>query len=284
MNRQPAAAFFAAALLLACATASAWPQRAGLSHVQQEALKAAIAAPGRTPANVARDAYRHPLETLSFFGVRPSDTVVEIWPGGGWYTEILAPYLRQGGGNYWAADTANAFGGMTRMTNADPSRYGSIRTAIFPAFASTDQRFPDGTADVVLTFRNVHNWQAGSRHDGQNYADEAFRQMFAMLRPGGTLGVVEHRLPESADSARERTSGYVKVSTVRRLAEAAGFRLVGASEINANPRDTADYPQGVWTLPPSYALGDQDRARYAAIGESDRMTLRFVKPLNPHRR
>jgi predicted methyltransferase len=284
MNRQPAAAFFAAALLLACAAASALPQRTGLSAVQQGALKAAIAAPGRTPANVARDRYRHPLETLSFFGVRPSDTVVEIWAGGGWYTEILAPYLRQGGGTYWAADTENAFGGITRMTNADPARYGGIRTAIFPAFAATDRRFPDGTADVVLTFRNVHNWEAGSRHARQPYAEEAFRQMFAMLRPGGTLGVVEHRLPESADAARERTSGYVKTSTVRRLAEAAGFRFVAASEINANPRDTTDYPQGVWTLPPTYQLGAQDRARYAAIGESDRMTLRFVKPAISRRR
>jgi predicted methyltransferase len=284
MNRQPVAAFFGAALLIACAAASALPQRAGLSAVRQEALKAAIAAPGRTPANVARDTYRHPLQTLSFFGVRPSDTVVEIWPGGGWYTEILAPYLRQDGGNYWAADTANAFGGMTRMMTADPARYGGIRTAIFPAFAPADGRVLDGTADVVLTFRNVHNWQAGSRHNRQDYAEEAFRQMFAMLRPGGTLGVVEHRLPESADIARERTSGYIKVSTVRRLAEAAGFRFVAASEVNANPRDTTDYPQGVWTLPPTYALGDQDRARYAAIGESDRMTLRFVRPAVSHRR
>jgi predicted methyltransferase len=170
------------------------------------------------------------------------------------------------------------------MMNADPARYGGIRTATFPAFAATDHRFPDGTADVVLTFRNVHNWQMGARHDGRPYAEEAFRQMFAMLRPGGTLGVVEHRLPESADPARERSSGYVKVSTVRRLAEQAGFRLVAASEINANPRDTTDHPRGVWTLPPTYRLGDQDRAFYAAIGESDRMTLRFVKPAVSRRR
>jgi predicted methyltransferase len=278
MNRQPAAAFFAAALLLACAAASALPQRAAQSASSQTMLRAAVAAPSRTPANVARDRYRHPLETLSFFGVRPSDNVVEIWPGGGWYTEILAPYLRQGGGSYWAADTENGFGGITRMMTADPAHYGAIRMAIFPAFAPADHRVPDGTADVVLTFRNVHNWEAGSRHARQPYAEEAFRQMFAMLRPGGTLGVVEHRLPEGADVARELTSGYVKTSTVRRLAEAAGFRLVAASEINANPRDTTDYPEGVWTLPPTYQLGDQDRARYTAIGESDRMTLRFVKP------
>ncbi len=127
---------------------------------------------------------------------------------------------------------------------------------------------------MVLTFRNVHNWMMGTTP----FADEAFRQMFAMLKPGGTLGVVEHRLPESADAARERTSGYVKTSTVRRLAEQAGFRLVAASEINANPRDTADWAEGVWTLPPTLALKDKDREKYLVIGESDRMTLKFVKP------
>jgi predicted methyltransferase len=290
MNRRPAAAFFTTALLLACVAASALPQRRGgegakgAAAARQGALAAAIAAPGRTPANVARDRYRHPLQTLSFFGVRPSDTVVEIWPGGGWYTEILVPYLRRGGGSYWAVDMENGLAGITRMMNADPMRYGRVQTAVFPAFAPADHRFPDGAADVVLTFRNVHNWQMGARHEGRPYTEEAFRQMFAMLRPGGTLGVVDHRLPESADAARERTSGYVKVSTVRRLAEGAGFRFVAASEINANPRDTADWPRGVWTLPPALRLGDRDRARYLAIGESDRMTLRFVKPAVSSRR
>ena len=286
MNRQTVAGFFAAALLLACAAASAVPQRAGLSAVQQSALKAAIAAPSRTPANVARDTYRHPFETLSFFGVRPSDKVVEIWPGGGWYTEILAPYLRQGGGRYYAASMGeNGNGGVRRMMAAESGALRRHRDlAAFPAWDAAEARVPDGTADVVLTFRNVHNWQMGYQRNSQPYAEEAFRQMFAMLRPGGTLGVVDHRLPESADAARERTSGYVKVSTVRRLAEQAGFRFVAASEINANPRDTTDYPRGVWTLPPTYRLGDQDRARYAAIGESDRMTLRFVKPAVRRRR
>ena len=138
---------------------------------------------------------------------------------------------------------------------------------------------PDGSADIVLTFRNVHNWMMGAQRGDQPYAEEAFRQMYAMLRPGGTLGVVDHRLPESADPARERTSGYVKVSTVRRLAEAAGFRFVADSEINANPRDTTDWPSGVWTLPPTLRRGQENRERYLAVGESDRMTLRFVKPL-----
>lgn len=244
-----------------------------------DALRAAVAAPTRTQANVARDRYRHPFETLAFFGVEPDDTVVEIWPAGGWYTEILAPYLRQGGGTYYAASLgAQGNEGMRRLMEANTQLYGQINLAAFPAFSAEETRVPDGSADVVLTFRNVHNFQMGSQRNNEPYAEEAFRQMFAMLRPGGTLGIVDHRLPESADTARERTSGYVKVSTVRRLAEAAGFRFVEASEVNANPRDTADWPRGVWTLPPRLALGEQDRERYLAIGESDRMTLRFVKP------
>jgi len=258
----------------------------GMNHVNvpqhrpwHNALQAAIRADSRTAANVARDRYRHPFETLDFFGVEPDDIVVEIWPGGGWYAEILAPYVIRGGGSYYAASMGSGgSAGVRRMMEANPRLYGRINLAAFPAFLAQETRVPDGSADVVLTFRNVHNWRMGYQRESQDYSEEAFRQMFAMLRPGGTLGIVDHRLPESADAERERTSGYVKVSTVRRLAEAAGFRFVAASEINANPNDTADYPRGVWTLPPTYRLGDQDRARYAAIGESDRMTLRFVRP------
>ncbi|MEA3042643.1 MAG: hypothetical protein QOJ53_897 [Sphingomonadales bacterium] len=281
MIRQPALRLFLALALTAGAAATVAQRTAParLSAAQQDALKAAIAATTRTPANVARDRYRHPYETLRFFGVRPSDTVVEIWPGGGWYGEILAPYLAQGGGTYYAVGMgANGLNGTRRQVAANAALYGGIRMAAFPAFEPSETRVPDGSADVVLTFRNVHNWTSGSQRGGQAYADEAFRQMFAMLRPGGTLGVVDHRLPEAADPVRERGSGYLKVSTVRRLAEAAGFRFVGASEVNANPRDTADWPDGVWTLPPSLRLGERDRDRYLAIGESDRMTLRFVKP------
>lgn len=250
-----------------------------LRRADRAPLAAAIAAPSRTATNVARDQYRHPRETLTFFGVRASDTVVEIWPAGGWYTEILAPYLRRGGGTYYAASMgANGNNGMRRLMTANAGLYGAIRLATFPAFEATDTRVPDGSADVVLTFRNVHNWQMGSNRNNQPYTAEAFRQMFRMLKPGGTLGVVDHRLPESANAERERTSGYIKVSTVRRLAEQAGFRFAGSSEVNANPRDTADWPNGVWTLPPALRLGAQDRERYVAIGESDRMTLRFVRP------
>ncbi|QIL02897.1 class I SAM-dependent methyltransferase [Sphingomonas sinipercae] len=243
------------------------------------ALDAAVAAPTRTSDNIARDRYRHPLETLSFFGVRPSDTVVEIWPGGGWYTEILAPYLAGGGGRLIVATPNGQLGGVAKLRDANPALYGGVSSAVFPAFKATDSRVTAGSVDVVLTFRNVHNWRMGyQRADKQDYSAEAFRQMFAMLKPGGTLGVVDHRLPEAASAQRERESGYIKVSTVRALAEAAGFRLVAASEVNANPLDTTDWEDGVWTLPPTLALKDKDRNRYLAIGESDRMTLKFVKP------
>ena len=238
------------------------------------ALHDAVHGENRTPANVARDQYRHPFDTLAFFGVQPNHNVVEIWPGAGWYTEILAPYLGRGGGSYQAVAGARQLARVEAMVAANPGLYGQVRTAAFPVRAAEDRRVPDNSVDVVLTFRNVHNWMMGE----QPFADEAFRQMYAMLKPGGVLGVVEHRLPENGDAARERSSGYVRTSTVRRLAEAAGFELVRSSEINANPRDTADHPQGVWTLPPTYRLGDTDRARYQAIGESDRMTLLFRKP------
>ena len=259
----------------ACAPVEAEPPAFAEEH--NMALLNAIDASTRTPANVARDRYRHPYETLSFFGVRPTDTVVEIWPGGGWYTEILAPYVLQGGGRYYAAAAgANGHNGVRRLIEANPSLYGGARLVAFPATQPDHERVPDGSADVVLTFRNVHNWLGSEGRDPM--AEEAFRQMYAMLRPGGTLGVVEHRLPEDQTGVAEATSGYVRVSTVRRLAEAAGFRFVAESELNANPNDSHDHPEGVWTLPPTLRLGDTDRERYLAIGESDRMTLRFIKP------
>ncbi len=241
----------------------------------QGPLRVAAAASTRTAANITRDRYRHPVETLAFFGVRPSDTVVEIWPGGGWYTEILAPYLGQRGGTYIGAASERGLTGLNKLVAAQPAVYSSVRTANFPILpTAAGTPVALGSADVVLTFRNVHNWMMGDKP----FEAQAFQQMYAMLKPGGTLGVVEHRLPENADAEREKKSGYVKVSTVRRLAEAAGFRLVAMSEINANPLDSTDYSDGVWTLPPSYRLKDKDRAKYAGIGESDRMTLKFVKP------
>ncbi|MFM9827475.1 MAG: class I SAM-dependent methyltransferase [Sphingomonas sp.] len=237
-------------------------------------LVAAVSAPTRTPANVARDKYRHPAETLAFFGVKPTDKVVEVWPAGGWYTEILAPYLAKNGA-YIAASPAGERGkaGIVKLMAANAAAYGKIQLASFP---STDGvgKVADGSADVVLTFRNVHNWSFGAT----DLTQTAFDQMFAMLKPGGTLGLVEHHLPEAMAATTEAKSGYMKKSSVVRFAEKAGFKLAGESAVNANPKDTHDYPRGVWTLPPSFAAGETDRARYAAIGESDRMTLKFVKP------
>lgn len=252
------------AVLLAAAPAAPAPS---------PALIAAVKAPSRTPANVARDKYRHPAETLAFFGVKPTDTVVEIWPAGGWYTEILAPYLAKSGRYIAAAPSDRARGGVQKLIAANAAAYGKISFATFPSASAAD-RVAAGTADVVLTFRNVHNWSFGETDQTQ----AAFDQMFAMLKPGGTLGVVEHHLPEDAKGITEAKSGYMKRSSVIAYATRAGFKLAGESRVNANPKDSHDYPKGVWTLPPNYAEGDKDRARYAAIGESDRMTLKFIKP------
>ena len=255
-------------------------QKPGPSAFRYQAqLEKAVADPRRSSANTARDPHRHPVETLAFFGVEPDDTIVEIWPSNGWYTEILAPYVQAGGGKLIGAALNEQLNGLNNLKAAQPELHGPVEIANFPAFDATARRVPDGSADVVLTFRNVHNWKMGARReDGQDYSAEAFRQMYAMLKPGGILGVVEHRLPESASDERELNSGYIKMSTVRRLAKEAGFREVAASEINANPKDTTDWPKGVWTLPPALRLGEVDRDKYLAVGESDRMTLKFVKP------
>ena len=240
------------------------------------AVAAAVAAPTRTPANTARDRYRNPAETLTFFGVKGGDTIVELWPGGAWYTEILAPLVQAGGGTLYVAATGErGFARIQEKQEADAALYGRLKRAEFP-YGGTGDKVPDGSADVVLTFRNVHNW----RFSGADNTAEAFRQIHAMLKPGGVLGVVEHRLDEDAASAREEKSGYMKESSIIAFAEAAGFQLAGRSDINANPRDTKDYEKGVWTLPPSLREGDKDRDAYLAIGESDRMTLKFVKPAN----
>lgn len=260
-----------ALLLAAVALPAAAAPKSDASVAESAALRSAIAAPTRTPANAARDASRHPAETLTFFGVRPTDTVVELWPGGGWYTEILGPYLASGGALH-VVPPAGRYDERIRAKVTGNAIYSKVQVATFVAGQPT--AIGAGTADVVLTFRNVHSWLDGDAP----IAEAVFAEAFRVLKPGGTLGVVEHRLPESADDARQLKSGYVKTSTVKRLAEAAGFKLEASSEVNANPKDTTDHPEGVWTLPPSYRLGDKDRAKYAAIGESDRMTLKFVKP------
>ncbi|MGE8279138.1 MAG: class I SAM-dependent methyltransferase [Stenotrophomonas sp.] len=243
-------------------------------------LQAAIAGSWRTPANVQRDEYRHPAQTLSFFGLQPTQTVVEITPGGGWYSEILAPYLRDGG-KYIAAVVDPAAlpagggrdyqqrgrDGLAKKFADAPAQYDrAVEVAYDPAAPVLGA---PGSADLVLTFRNVHNWRANGQAEGM------FKAFYTVLKPGGTLGVVEHRA--KADVPADDKSGYVGQAQMIAMAEAAGFTLQDSSEINANPADTKDYPGGVWTLPPSNKHDAADAAKYKAIGESDRMTLRFVK-------
>lgn len=241
-------------------------------------LDSILAGAHRSEANRARDQYRHPKETLLFFGVRPDMTVVEITPGAGWYTEVLAPLLKDKGRYIAAHNNPQGSQGAQRQRASFLEKVGNQEVYGRPAVTSFGRGIEGnlaapGSADMVLTFRNVHNWM------GAGFSDAAFKAFYTALKPGGVLGVVEHRLPEDRpDSEEARRSGYVKQSEVIRMAEAAGFKLVGSSEVNANPKDTADHPKGVWTLPPNFALGDTDRAKYAAIGESDRMTLKFVKP------
>jgi predicted methyltransferase len=271
MRQTPTAAIAAVAMIAAIAGGTT------AIATKPTTIDQAVAASTRTQANTLRDKYRHPAETLKFFGVKSNQTIVEIWPGGGWYTEILGP-LTKGQGTYWAVGLwPDGNKRVQQMQTSDPATYGHIKFAAFP-WAEGQPMVPDGSADVVLTFRNVHNFRMGYQRGGVDYSAEAFAQMFRMLKKGGTLGIVDHRLPEGASDDREKSSGYIKVSTIRRLAEAAGFRYVGSSEVNANPKDTADWPNGVWTLPPSLSQKDADRDRYLAIGESDRMTLKFRKP------
>ncbi len=259
-------AFAAAALLLA-------PPLLAAAPAPDRGVAAAVADGARKPADRARDRYRHPAETLAFFGVKPGLNVVEYSPGNGWYTDILAPMLARKG--HYTALVQNKPAQLESATKllADKARVGGATIATLDPAAGTST-LPPASADVLLTFRNVHNLIMA----GQPAAEGAFRAFFAALKPGGTLGVVDHRLPEDADSARERTSGYLKRSTIVRLAEQAGFRLAAESEINANPKDTHDWEKGVWTLPPMLSQGEADRAKYLAIGESDRLTLKFVKP------
>jgi predicted methyltransferase len=264
------------------ATPAATPAAQGDAPATSAALAHALAGDWRSEANRARDAYRHPAQTLEFFGVRDDQTVLEIWPGGGWYAEVLAPMLRERGHYVGVLPKAEptAEGGVsgTQRNNDRLRAKFAARPDLFDkaelreAVTASPVLGPDGSADVVLTFRNAHNWVA----DGNEQA--MFRAFFAVLKPGGTLGVVDHRAAPDQPPADMKTSGYLPEAYVIALAEGAGFKLAGKSEVNANPRDTKDYAKGVWTLPPTYTLGDVDRAKYAAIGESDRMTLKFVKP------
>lgn len=237
--------------------------------------------PARSADNLSRDRHRHPIETLTFFEVEPNMTVVEIWPGGGWYTEILAPYLKDQGKLYAAhfpqSETreyyVNSRASFIERVAKDPA-FSDITVTEFAPMEDSEIA-PAGSADRVLTFRNLHNWYMNAGEEG---VEAAFATFYKALKPGGILGVVDHRLPESRPNTHMDSSGYMKQSLAVKAAEAVGFELVKSSDINANPDDTADHPRGVWTLPPTLGLGEQDRERYQGIGESDRFTLKFKKP------
>jgi predicted methyltransferase len=247
-----------------------------------QSLEKIAAGDHRSAEHKARDRYRHPVETLTWFGLRDDMTVVELTPGGGWYTEILAPFLAERG-RFYAADydpksktdyyreSAKRFADKLA---ASPALYGKVTVTVLQppdelAIA------PDGSADMVLTFRNLHNWM----EDGQ--AEAVLRAAYRALEPGGTFGLVEHRGDASVAQDPKAASGYVNQDYAIKLVEGVGFEFVGSTEINANPADTKNHPEGVWTLPPVLALGDKDRDKYLAIGESDRMTLKFAKPKAP---
>jgi predicted methyltransferase len=238
------------------------------------ALQKALADPQRSPKFVARDAIRHPGEELAFFGLRPDATVVEIEPGAGYWTEILAPYLMAHGTYYVAVpsgpDEAKGTAKYRAKLAADPARYGKI--TVTEIGAGHDTIAPPGTADFVLTFRNLHNWM------GAGIADEVLHDFYVALKPGGTFGIEEHRGSEKIPQDPKANSGYVRQDYAIALAKKAGFVLVASSELLANPKDTKDYPEGVWTLPPTFQLGAKDHDKYAAIGEADNFLLKFRKP------
>lgn len=239
------------------------------------ALQAAINAPGRDAANRARDVYRHPLQTLEFFGVKPNQTVIEITPGGGWYSEILAAYLNTDGHYIGAVPAAAAGSAGAKRNSAFRDKLTARADSANATLVQLDPKAPAlaaGTADVVLTFRNVHNWVAAGNTDAY------FRAFFTALKPGGVLGVVDHRARPGTDLETMKSSGYLTEALVKKYATDAGFVLEASSKINANPKDDANHPKGVWMLPPSNSHDPADDARFKAIGESDRMTLRFRKP------
>ena len=240
------------------------------------ALAAAIASPAREPRFVARDGARHPLEELTFFGLRPAQTVVELWPGGGYWTEILGPYIAKQGHYYVALPTpgnAEEDSGVARWRSrvaAQQGRLGDIvETTLGPGHFEIA---PAGSADLVLTFRNVHNWMEAG------YVDDVLAACYKALKPGGVLGVEGHRGRTDQPQDPKAPGGYVREDYAIALAKKAGFEFVGSSEIDANPKDTKDWVDGVWTLPTTLSQGEKDRARYLAIGEADNFVLKFRKP------
>jgi predicted methyltransferase len=273
-NKKLQAFFLVAATLLLTSSCSTTSTRESTAL----ALDNILTGTQRSPENSARDRYRHPKETLLFFGIRPEMRVLEVWPEPGWYTEIIAPLVREHGKYYAAVIAADPQSKYVTERLSDyqqklashPALYGGVEVVTFPSDGG--DVVPPGSLDMIVTFRNIHNWM------GRDSAEQAFATAYRALKPGGVLGVVEHRGNPAVAQDPKAKSGYVNEDYAIRLIEGQGFRLVGESQINANPKDTKDYEQGVWTLPPTYRLGDKDREKYAAIGESDRFTLKFIKP------
>ena len=272
-------------VLMVMAALLALPVHAEFDPATRKAVTAAIQGDHRDQDNRARDADRQPYQTLEFFGFRSDMTVVEVWPGWGWYTEILAPALKDRGVLYAAQFGVNprfgyqrrGLGEYLKILGRQPDVYGDVRVTSL-RFPQQLEIAPAGTADMVLTFRNVHNWVMKD-YGGGRYAGVVFDAMFEALKPGGILGVVDHRWPDPETEDPMSANGYISAERTIKLAQEAGFKLAGRSEHLANSRDDHQHPNGVWTLPPSLAVGDADPAPYQAIGESDRFVLKFVKPL-----
>lgn len=280
----------ASAALVACGGGEVAPEAVTTEVATQTADTAPEATPApidtvlagawRSEANSARDEFRHPKETLEFFEVSGDETLIEIYPGGGWYTEVLAPLINMSGGTYIAANFGNAERDQQFLDRfADESVFGEITiTTLTP---DSEGMAEENSVDTVLSFRNVHNWM------GRGYEKKVLEDVYASLKPGGVFGLVEHRLPSGEDQDPQARTGYVHEDYMIGLAQEVGFELGGKSEINANPNDTADHPFGVWTLPPVSRTTDRDgnapegfdAQTYLDIGESDRFTLKFVKPI-----
>lgn len=236
------------------------------AQAKDDALAKAIAGTHRSPNFVERDKARKPQEELEFYGIKPDMTVVEISPGGGYWTEILAPYLKDKG-TYYTAISPRQADSWKKKLESNPEIYGNVKVTQMGGDVA-----PAGSADMVLTFRNIHNWMSAGTIDQQ------LASFFKALKPGGILGVEEHRASDKVAQDPKAANGYVRQDYMVQLAEKAGFKYVGSSEILANPKDTKDWPKGVWTLPPTLSLGEQDRAKYVAIGEADNFVLKFQKP------
>jgi predicted methyltransferase len=283
INRIPASAIGVALILVVGAPAAA--DNHNLDSKTSAAIDAALAGDHRSERNRARDQYRRPKETLAFLGLRSDMAVVELSPGGGWYTEVLAPTLRDGGTLYAAHYDMNAgnfqrrsLGGFLRKLGESPEVYDQV-TVTTISEAGGEPMAPLNSADMALTFRNVHNWLTPGA-GGEAGAIATFAEMYRVVKPGGILGVVEHRWPDASTEDPDAGNGYVSEDRVIRLAEAAGFEFVDRSDHNGNPQDTHDHPNGVWTLPPELDAPEGQEAKYRAIGESDRMVLKFRKPAN----